>query len=64
MLRRALPVLCLLSALVLVTGCAGAKSTASSIPESASLAPADALAYVTVVTEEGSDQWKNAASLL
>ena len=49
---------------MLVTGCAGAKSTASSIPESASLAPADALAYVTVVTDEGSDQWKNAASLL
>ena len=64
MLRRALSVLCLLGALVLVTGCAGAKSTASSIPESASLAPADALAYVTVVTDEGSDQWKNAASLL
>ena len=64
MLRRALSVLCLLGFLVLVTGCAGAKSTASSIPESASLAPADAPAYVTVVTDEGSDQWKNAASLL
>jgi len=64
MLRRALSLLCLLGALVLATGCAGAKSTASSIPESASLAPADALAYATVVTDEGSDQWKHAASLL
>ncbi|HEX6723757.1 MAG TPA: DUF3352 domain-containing protein [Gaiella sp.] len=62
--RRALSVLCLLGALALVTGCAGAKSTASSIPESASLAPADALAYATVTTDEGSDQWKNAESLL
>jgi hypothetical protein len=64
MLRRGLSLLCLLGALGLVTGCAGAKSTSSSIPESASLAPADALAYATVVTDEGSDQWKHAASLL
>jgi hypothetical protein len=64
MLRRALSVLCLLGALVLATGCAGAKSTGSSIPESASLAPADALAYATVTTDEGSEQWKNGASLL
>ena len=64
MLRRALSVLCLLGALVLATGCAGAKSTGSSIPESASLAPADALAYATVSTDESSEQWKKAASLL
>src|SRR6185295_8228245 len=64
MLRRALPIASLLAALALAPGCAGAKSTASSIPESASLAPADALAYVTVTTDEGSEQWKNAASLL
>jgi Protein of unknown function (DUF3352) len=64
MLRRALPIACLLTVLALVTGCAGAKPTAPSIPESASLAPADALAYVTVTTDEGSEQWKNAASLL
>lgn len=64
MLRRALPIACLLTALALVTGCAGAKSTSSSIPESASLAPATALAYATATTDEGSDQWKKAASLL
>ena len=61
MLRRALSDrLAFLRALALATGCAGAKSTASSIPESASLAPADALAFVTVTTDEGSEQWKNA----
>jgi hypothetical protein len=64
MLRHVLPIASLLAALALATGCAGAKSTASSIPDSASLAPADALAYVTVTTDEGSDQWKSAASLL
>jgi hypothetical protein len=64
MLRRALPIASLLAAVALASGCAGAKPTASSVPESASLAPADALAYVTVTTDEGSEQWKNAASLL
>ena len=64
MLWRALPIACLLASLILATGCAGASSTASSIPESASLAPADALAYATVSTDESSDQWKNATSLL
>ena len=64
MLRRAFPTACLLAALALVTGCAGAKTTSSSIPESASLAPADALVYATVTTDEGSDQWRKAASLL
>jgi len=64
MLWRALPTACLLATLILATGCAGASSTASSIPESASLAPADALAYATVSTDESSDQWKNATSLL
>ena len=64
MLRRTFPSACLLAALALVTGCAGARTTSSSIPESASLAPADALAYATLTTDEGSDQWKQAASLL
>jgi hypothetical protein len=64
MLRRAFPIVCIAAALTLVTGCAGAKTTASSIPESASLAPSDALVYATVTTDEGSDQWKKAASLL
>lgn len=64
MLRRAFPIACLFAALALVTGCAGARSTSSQIPDSASLAPANAIAYVTVTTDESSEQWKQAASLL
>lgn len=64
MLHRAFPIVCLLALLALATGCAGAKPTSSATPDSASLAPADALAYVTVTTDESSDQWKKAASLL
>jgi len=63
-MQRALPIACLLAALALVTGCAGAKTTSSSIPESASLAPASALAYATINTDESSEQWKHAAGLL
>jgi hypothetical protein len=66
MRRRLSPIVLLLAlAGALLTGCAGAKSSATGqIPESASLAPADALAYVTALTDERSDQWKTAASLL
>jgi hypothetical protein len=64
MSRRAPALGLLLASLALVTGCAGAKTSASSIPESASLAPADALAYVTVTTDVDSSQWKNAADFL
>jgi len=63
-MRRILPVLGLLAVVVLVAGCAGAKTSASEIPESASLAPADALAYVTAITDDGSNQWTNAAEVL
>jgi len=62
-MRRILPVLGLLAVVVLVAGCAGAKTSASEIPESASLAPADALAYVTAITDDGSNQWTNAAEV-
>ena len=51
-------------ALTLATGCAGAKTTGSEIPESASLAPSDAVAFVTVTTDDGADQWQKAESLL
>jgi hypothetical protein len=66
MLRRISPIVLLLAlAVILLTGCAGAKSgETGQIPESASLAPADALAYVTALTDERSDQWEAAASLL
>lgn len=66
MARRALLLLTLLlTTSVLLTGCAGARSgDTGQIPESASLAPADAIAYATVVTDEGSEQWQKAAAVL
>jgi Protein of unknown function (DUF3352) len=64
MSRRAFPLVSLLAVVALVTGCAGAKTSASSIPESASLAPADALAYVTLTTDADASQWKQAERLL
>jgi hypothetical protein len=45
-------------------GCGGAAETGGTVPESASLAPADAFAYVSVTTDESSDEWKQAESLL
>lgn len=61
--RRAAPFLLLL-AVVVAAGCGGATQEAAGLPESASLAPADALVYATVTTDEGSDQWQRAESLL
>ena len=65
--RRAAPFLLLLAlalAVVVAAGCGGAAQEAAGLPESASLAPADALVYATVTTDEGSDQWQRAESLL
>jgi hypothetical protein len=66
MMRRAVPVLVLLvGALGLVgAGCGGAAETGGTVPASASLAPADAIAYVSVTTDESSEEWKQAESLL
>jgi hypothetical protein len=63
--RRALTSAALIAlAVVVAAGCGGATQTAAGIPESASLAPADALVYATVTTDEGSDQWQRAERLL
>jgi hypothetical protein len=48
---------------VLVTGCGGAQ-TAAEIPESASLAPADAVAFARFTTDHDSSQWQKAESVL
>jgi hypothetical protein len=48
---------------LVVAGCAG-KEEAGAVPASASLAPKDALGFVTVVSDEGSEQWKRADRLL
>lgn len=45
-------------------GCGGAAETTAGVPDSASLAPADAVAYVTLVTDEDSAQWQKADDLL
>lgn len=53
----------LLGALALA-GCASSEQPTGSVPASAKLAPADAVAFVTLVTDESSQQWKNADRLL
>ena len=54
----------LLSSALLAAGCAGPKAPAGSVPESASVAPADAAAWVSLTTDEGSEQWMKADRLL
>ncbi len=62
-MRRLLATLAVLPVIALA-GCGGASTDEGSVPESASLAPADSVGFVTVVTDEGSSQWKNTAALL
>jgi hypothetical protein len=53
------------SVALVAAGCAGNKEAATgSVPASASLAPKDALAFVTIVSDEGSAQWRRADRLL
>ena len=47
-----------------VAGCAAASEETGAVPETAALAPADATAFVTLVTDESSEQWENADRLL
>lgn len=49
---------------VVVAGCGSSTERTGSVPESASVAPADALGFVTLVTDDSSEQWKNADRLL
>jgi hypothetical protein len=66
MRRRAIPALVLLAAALgfATTGCGGAAEPGGAVPASASLAPADALAFATLTTDESSAQWTNAAELV
>ena len=66
MRRRAIPALVLfLAALGFATaGCGGAAEPGGEVPASASLAPADALAFATLTTDESSGQWKQASDLV
>jgi hypothetical protein len=63
-LRRLCLLGSLLATLAVVSGCAGSEQSGASVPESASLAPADAVAYATLTTDDGSSQWRQAESVL
>jgi hypothetical protein len=64
MLRAGLSLVALAATSALLSGCAGSAATGAAPPESASLAPADALVYATVTTDSGSEQWQKAEKLL
>ena len=62
--RHVLVLLGLALAVVVSAGCADSEQASSTVPESASLAPADAIVYATLTTDEGSTQWENAERVL
>lgn len=65
MRRWLAPVLALALLALVAAGCGGAKATtAGTTPASAKQVPADSLAYVSVDTDLGSSQWKNAQALI
>jgi len=47
-----------------VSGCGGAQQTGAEIPQSASLAPADAVVFARFATDPDSSQWQKADSVL
>lgn len=62
---RPLTAASILSALALLaSGCGSSAQQAGSVPDSAKLAPADAVAFVTLVTDDSSEQWEKADRLL
>lgn len=60
---RALIVAAVSLALV-AAGCGTSTAETGSVPDSAKLAPADAVGFVTLVTDESSEQWEKADRLL
>jgi hypothetical protein len=65
-MRHAIQALAALAAAtsLAAAGCGGTAQPAGTVPDSASLAPADSLAFATLATDESSEQWKYAESLL
>jgi hypothetical protein len=64
MMRLRAPIV-LVGVLALVaTGCGASNERTGSVPASAALAPSDAVGFVTVVTDESSEQWAKADRLL
>lgn len=63
-MRLRVTILALLgAATLLIAGCGGTEETGR-VPESAALAPRDALGFVSVLTDEDSGQWQRADRLL
>ena len=62
-MARRLALVFLLAIGAFVTGC-GADQTAAEIPASASLAPADAVVFARITTDDDSSQWQKAESVL
>ena len=63
-LSRLLAAVALGAAALVLAGCAGKEEAAGDVPASASLAPSDAVGFVTLVSDEGSEQWQNADRML
>jgi hypothetical protein len=63
-LSRLVTAVALGAAALMLAGCAGKEEAAGEIPASASLAPRDAVGFVTLVSDEGSEQWQNADRML
>jgi hypothetical protein len=56
--------LVLAAGVLTLSGCGGESTSTSELPASASLAPKDAIAFMTIVSDEGSEQWKRGDRLL
>ncbi|MDQ3672597.1 MAG: DUF3352 domain-containing protein, partial [Actinomycetota bacterium] len=62
-MARRLALVLLVTIAALASGC-GAEQTGAEIPESASLAPADAVVFARLMTDADSSQWQKAESVL
>jgi len=63
-MARSLAFVAVLAAVTIVSGCGGAEQTGAEIPQSASLAPADAVVFARFTTDLESSQWQKAESVL
>ena len=64
MMRLRAPLVLVAVLALVATGCGASTERTGSVPASAALAPSDAVGFVTVVTDESSDQWAKADRLL
>jgi hypothetical protein len=64
MMRLRAPLVLVAVLALVATGCGASTERTGSVPASAALAPSDAVGFVTVVTDESSEQWAKADRLL